>query len=84
VISEAHGLRIEELMEEKRKGNKVIGTFRVCVPEELIFAGEVAKKPCLKYRLENALRHEVKVPEDPQMVGAYGAAIIARDQSTSC
>jgi hypothetical protein len=84
VISEAHGLRVEELMEEKRKGNKVLGTFCVYVPEELIFAGGVAKNPCLKYLLENALRHEVKVPEDPQMVGAYGAAIIARDQLTSC
>ena len=38
VISEAHGLRIEELVEEKRKGNKVIGTFCVYVPEELILA----------------------------------------------
>jgi benzoyl-CoA reductase/2-hydroxyglutaryl-CoA dehydratase subunit BcrC/BadD/HgdB len=38
VISEAHGLRIEELMETKRKGNKVIGTFCVYVPEELILA----------------------------------------------
>jgi benzoyl-CoA reductase/2-hydroxyglutaryl-CoA dehydratase subunit BcrC/BadD/HgdB len=38
VISEAHGLRIEELMEQKRKGNKVIGTFCVYVPEELILA----------------------------------------------
>jgi benzoyl-CoA reductase/2-hydroxyglutaryl-CoA dehydratase subunit BcrC/BadD/HgdB len=36
VISEAHGLRIEELMETKQKGNKVIGTFCVYVPEELI------------------------------------------------
>ncbi len=38
VISEVHGLRIEELMEEKKKGNKVIGTFCVYVPEELILA----------------------------------------------
>jgi len=38
VISEAHGLRIEELMEQKRKGNKVIGTFCLYVPEELILA----------------------------------------------
>jgi ribulose kinase len=84
VISEAHGFRIEELMEEKRKGNKVIGTFCVYVPEELVFAGGVAKNPCLKYLLEDALRHEVRVPEDPQMVGAYGAAMLARDHSTSC
>jgi len=38
VISEAHGLRIEELMEQKKKGNKVVGTFCVYVPEELILA----------------------------------------------
>ena len=38
VISEAHGLRIEELMETKKKGSKVIGTFCVYVPEELILA----------------------------------------------
>jgi benzoyl-CoA reductase/2-hydroxyglutaryl-CoA dehydratase subunit BcrC/BadD/HgdB len=38
VISEAHGLRIEELMEAKKKGNKVVGTFCVYVPEELILA----------------------------------------------
>jgi len=38
VISEAHGLRIEELMDTKKKGNKVIGTFCVYVPEELILA----------------------------------------------
>jgi ribulose kinase len=84
VISEAHGLRIEELMEEKRKGNKVIGTFCVYVPEELILAGGVARNPCLKHLLGEALGREVKVPEDPQTVGAYGAAIIARDQLTSC
>jgi benzoyl-CoA reductase/2-hydroxyglutaryl-CoA dehydratase subunit BcrC/BadD/HgdB len=38
VISEVHGLRVKELMEEKRKENKVIGTFCVYVPEELILA----------------------------------------------
>ncbi len=38
VISEAHGLRIEELMEAKRRGNKVVGTFCVYVPEELVLA----------------------------------------------
>ena len=38
VISEAHGLRIEELIETKKKGNKVVGTFCVYVPEELILA----------------------------------------------
>lgn len=38
VISEVHGLRIEEILEAKKEGRKVIGTFCVYVPEELILA----------------------------------------------
>lgn len=38
VISEIHGLRIQELQEHKAKGGKVIGTFCVFVPEEIIRA----------------------------------------------
>jgi benzoyl-CoA reductase/2-hydroxyglutaryl-CoA dehydratase subunit BcrC/BadD/HgdB len=38
VISEAHGLRIKELLEAKKQGKKVIGTFCVYVPEEMILA----------------------------------------------
>lgn len=38
VISEVHGLRIEELYEAKKNKRKVIGTFCVYVPEELIIA----------------------------------------------
>ena len=38
VISEVHGLRIEEIVEAKKQGRKIIGTFCVYVPEELILA----------------------------------------------
>jgi benzoyl-CoA reductase/2-hydroxyglutaryl-CoA dehydratase subunit BcrC/BadD/HgdB len=38
VLSEVHGLRIQELMQAKEKGRKVIGTFCVFVPEEIIWA----------------------------------------------
>ncbi|MEW6416710.1 MAG: double-cubane-cluster-containing anaerobic reductase [Nitrospirota bacterium] len=38
VISEVHGLRIEEILEAKKEKRKVIGTFCVYVPEELILA----------------------------------------------
>ncbi|MBF0516932.1 MAG: 2-hydroxyacyl-CoA dehydratase [Nitrospirae bacterium] len=38
VISEVHGLRIEELIKAKELGKKVIGTFCIFVPEELILA----------------------------------------------
>ncbi|MHC9542214.1 MAG: double-cubane-cluster-containing anaerobic reductase [Vulcanimicrobiota bacterium] len=38
VISEVHGLRIKEIYDLKQQGRKVIGTFCVYVPEELVLA----------------------------------------------
>lgn len=38
VINEVHGLRIQELQEHKAKGGKVVGTFCVFVPEEIVRA----------------------------------------------
>jgi len=38
VMSEVHGLRIKELMDEKMAGRKVIGSFCVFVPEEIVRA----------------------------------------------
>lgn len=39
VVMEIHGLRIKELQEHKEKGGKVVGTFCLYAPEELITAG---------------------------------------------
>lgn len=38
VISEIHGLRIKEIVEAKKNGKVIVGTFCVYVPEELIIA----------------------------------------------
>jgi len=38
VMSEVHGLRIKELMDEKEQGRKIVGSYCVFVPEELILA----------------------------------------------
>ncbi len=40
VLSEVHGLRIQELHEAKRAGRKVIGTFCIFVPEEIVLAAD--------------------------------------------
>ncbi len=40
VLSEVHGLRIQELQEAKAQGRKIIGTFCVFVPEELSLAAD--------------------------------------------
>ncbi|MCF7911422.1 MAG: 2-hydroxyacyl-CoA dehydratase family protein [Candidatus Cloacimonetes bacterium] len=38
VMSEIHGLRIQELVDAQKAGRKVVGSFCVFVPEELILA----------------------------------------------
>jgi len=38
VMSEVHGLRIKELMDEKAQGRKIIGSYCVFVPEEIALA----------------------------------------------
>lgn len=38
VVSEAHGLRIQELNEHRKVGGKVIGAFCVFVPEDIVMA----------------------------------------------
>jgi len=40
VVSEVHGLRIKELQDARSEGRKVIGTFCVFVPDELILAAD--------------------------------------------
>ena len=40
VLSEVHGLRIKELQDAKATGRKIVGTFCVFVPEELILAAD--------------------------------------------
>ncbi|MFH0725289.1 MAG: double-cubane-cluster-containing anaerobic reductase [Pseudomonadota bacterium] len=38
VMSEVHGLRIRELLDEKEAGRKIIGAYCVFVPEEIVLA----------------------------------------------
>ena len=40
VVAEVHGLRIEELDNHKKDGGKVVGTFCVFVPDEIILAAK--------------------------------------------
>ncbi|MBW2646081.1 MAG: 3-hydroxyacyl-ACP dehydratase [Deltaproteobacteria bacterium] len=50
---------------------------RVCPDGNIFFAGGVAKNPCMRNLIENALGQKITVPQNPQMVGALGAAILA-------
>ena len=40
VMSEVHGLRIKELLDEKKQNRKIIGSYCVFVPEEIVLAGD--------------------------------------------
>ncbi|MBD3344041.1 MAG: 2-hydroxyacyl-CoA dehydratase [Chitinivibrionales bacterium] len=38
VVSEIHGLRVKELMDARKEGRKVVGTYCTFVPEEIVLA----------------------------------------------
>lgn len=40
VVSEIHGVRPAELIEHQKKGGKVLGTFCIFVPDEVVFAAD--------------------------------------------
>jgi (R)-2-hydroxyacyl-CoA dehydratese activating ATPase len=45
----------------------------------VVLTGGVARNPAARHFLSVALDHEVIVPEHPQITGAYGAALLARE-----
>lgn len=50
---------------------------RVGVRERFVFAGGVARNPCLQQLFAEALGVPLSVPDNPQIVGALGAALYA-------
>lgn len=48
---------------------------RVSVKEPIVFAGGVARNVCMLCLLEETLKKKITVLENPQMVGALGAAL---------
>ena len=48
--------------------------------KDIVFTGGVAKNSGMKKMLENEIKSEIFVPEEPQIMGALGAAILARAQ----
>ncbi len=50
---------------------------RVSVSDALVFAGGVAKNPCMVRLLKTMLNQEILIPHEPQFVGALGAALLS-------
>jgi predicted CoA-substrate-specific enzyme activase len=58
--------------------NKIVAlAARVGIQPEISLTGGVALNPAVKYLLEKELDVKLKVPAEPQMNGAFGAAILA-------
>ena len=52
---------------------------RVSVNGDFVFAGGVAKNQCMRSLLEKALNKKIHVPDNPQMIGAFWAALLIGD-----
>jgi (R)-2-hydroxyacyl-CoA dehydratese activating ATPase len=52
---------------------------KVSVRDDVLFAGGVALNSCMRRQIEEYLGRPVVVPDDPQIVGALGCALIASE-----
>lgn len=52
---------------------------RVSAEGDIVFTGGVAKNACIRDFLSEALKRKVLVPDDPQLIGALGAALLAAE-----
>lgn len=46
----------------------------------LLFAGGVARNPCIQHLLQQHLHIPIHIPEQPHYAGAYGAALLASER----
>jgi (R)-2-hydroxyacyl-CoA dehydratese activating ATPase len=51
---------------------------RVSSEGDIVFTGGVAKNPCMRALLEEKLGRRILLPDEPQSVGALGAALLAK------
>ncbi len=52
---------------------------RVASEGDIVFTGGVAKNPCMTAFLTEKLGRKVLIPDNPQFIGALGAALLAAD-----
>ena len=52
---------------------------RVSSEGDIIFTGGVAKNPCITTLLAEKLGRKMRIPDEPQFVGALGAAVLASE-----
>jgi (R)-2-hydroxyacyl-CoA dehydratese activating ATPase len=76
----ARGARLEAIVRGLHRSmlGRIATMIRhVGVVTPLILSGGVARNPAVRVLLEEDMREPVVVPEHPQLMGAYGAALLA-------
>lgn len=75
----ASGAPLEDIISGVLKSiaARVISMGGRLINPPIVFTGGVAMLPGMKEYIEAALKHDVIIPESPQMTGALGAAIFA-------
>ena len=62
---------------------RVVGMVNRVAPDgDIVFTGGVAKNSCMQAMLAGQTARKVLVPEDPQLIGALGAALLAAEMTT--
>ena len=56
---------------------------RVSSDGDIAFTGGVAKNPCMHKLLEEKLGRTIRLPDDPQRMGALGAALLAAESGSA-
>ncbi|NCO66802.1 MAG: 3-hydroxyacyl-ACP dehydratase [Candidatus Aquicultor secundus] len=52
---------------------------KVGIVDEIVLSGGVGRNPCIRELFQQKLGHSVQVYEHPEIAGALGAALVARD-----
>jgi (R)-2-hydroxyacyl-CoA dehydratese activating ATPase len=59
---------------------RVVGMVnRVSDAGDIVFTGGVAKNPCMQKMLAVKMGRKILIPDDPQLIGALGAALLASE-----
>ncbi|OPY30791.1 MAG: 2-hydroxyglutaryl-CoA dehydratase, D-component [Methanocella sp. PtaU1.Bin125] len=77
LFNDAYAQRIEQLMQEKREGRKVIGTFCLYVPDEIIFAAGADRVVLCGGKSDPITRAEEYLPRSvcPLIKSSFGSVI---------
>ncbi len=82
----AHGISVEPILKGLHRGliSRIVAMIRsVGLTPPLMLSGGVVKNPAIRKMLEEATGQKVILPKYPQLMGAYGAALIALESKKS-